>query len=156
MTSDPVVGLSAGLLCRTLARILACLDGLSPAEQLWHPSAVGANSILAIGNHALSNAADNILRVIDGQIVPRDRATEFEVLPASADELRERWRALEPRLSRVLEDLTTNDLARHVELGWRDPAPIFEVMIMAIRHAAEHQGQAELTRDLVLAARPGS
>jgi hypothetical protein len=153
MTSDPVGGIGAGTLCRTLDRIVACLDGLSPQEQLWQPAAPEANGLLAIAHHALSNAADNVLRVIDGQVVPRDRATEFERLPASADELRQRWAALEPRLRRVLEALTMADLPRLVELGWRAPAPILEVTIMAIRHAAEHQGQAELTRDLVLAQR---
>lgn len=48
--------------------------------------------------------------------------------------------------------MTAALLNETVEHGWRGPIARREVLIVVARHAAEHLGQAELTRDLALAS----
>jgi hypothetical protein len=145
---------AAGFLCRSLGRIVACLDGLDAAEQRWAPPAPGTNSVLAIATHALANAEENVLGLLGGEVIERERSTELATDGRlGADDLRARWAGLQPRLTAVLERQSSADLAgvfEHPRRGrWRG----FEVLMVALRHAAEHQGQAELTRDLVRARR---
>jgi hypothetical protein len=51
---------AAGFLCRSLGRVIGCLDGLTPDEATWHPPADSANSLLTIAWHTLNNAEENI------------------------------------------------------------------------------------------------
>lgn len=55
-------------------------------------------------------------------------------------------------LEGVLKAMTAALLNETVEHGWRGPIARREVLIVVARHAAEHLGQAELTRDLALAS----
>jgi DinB superfamily len=144
---------AAGFLCRSLARIVACLDNLAAEEQRWRPPAAGANSLLAIAAHALANAEDNVLGLLGGERIERRPATEFDDRDLTLAIVHERWSRLQPQLMHVLQQLPASALAATVNHPRRGRLSGFEVLVVALRHAAEHQGQAELTRDLVLARR---
>ncbi len=132
----------------SLDRLMA-LAAEQPAGVLrFRPPAPGANSILGLARHTLANARDNILGVMQGSAGGRDRQTEFEDLDPAA--LVELWGHLRPELEGVIGTLTTTMLNETVEHGWRGPIARREVLIVVARHAAEHLGQAELTRDLAL------
>jgi len=149
---------AAGFLCRSLERIVGCLDELTVEQQRWRPPAPGSNSLLGIAHHALSNAEDNVLGLLGGEPMARQRATEFDDRALDAPSIRAQWAALEPRLVACLAEQTPVTLLESVAHRRRGRLSRFEVLIVALRHAAEHLGQAELTRDLVLAggpARPG-
>lgn len=85
--------------------------------------------------------------------VERDREAELAADGVAADDVRLRWRGLEPRLTAAFEQLPNGRLEATIAHPGRGRVTGFEVIIVALRHAAEHQGQAELTRDLVLARR---
>ena len=132
---------------RSLERIVATLDGLDADALTWRPAAEDANSLTAIAAHALANAEENVLGTLCGEEIPRERAGEFAA-GATADELSERWAALHERLSAAMGRVRAVDLSAERVHPRRGPLTGREVLIVAARHAAEHQGEAELTRHL--------
>lgn len=136
----------------SLDRLVALLDGLSADELDWRPPAPEANSLYTLAIHTLGNAEENLLETLGGQPIGRDRAREFAARGDSAT-VAARWAALRPRLAEMLATLPVGALDathRHPRRGvliGRD------ILIVVARHAAEHLGQAELTRDLLRAAR---
>jgi hypothetical protein len=143
-----------GFISRSLERIVATLDGLDGDALAWRPPAEDANSLAAIVAHAMSNAEENVLGTLCGEEIWRERAGEFAA-GATADELRERWTALHERLSAAMGRLRAADLSRERHHPRRGALTGREVLIVAARHAAEHQGEAELTRHLLDAALAG-
>jgi hypothetical protein len=150
--NEPEAVAFAGYICRTLDRIVACLDGLDADGLNWRPPAAGANSLYAIAAHALANTEENVLGVVCGLPVRREHEAEFAIQGNSADELVDRWCGLRERLETALAALLPGTLASTRRHPRRGTLPAREVLIVAARHAAEHQGQAELTRDLLLTA----
>jgi hypothetical protein len=53
----------------------------------------------------------------------------------------------------MVRELSDSSLSAEVVHPRRGRLSGFEVLVIALRHAAEHMGQAELTRELVLARR---
>ena len=143
----------SGFLSRSLGRIVGCLDGLDYAEQRWRPAAPNTNSLLSIAWHALANAEENILLLLGGQPAQRDHAIEFDDARLTAADVQKRWRELEPLLDDALRNLPDSALSAGVNHPRRGDVTVFEVLVVALRHAAEHMGQAELTRDLARARR---
>ena len=144
---------SAGFLCRSLGGIISCLDGLDVDEQRWRPPAPGTNSFLAIAAHALANTQENILGLLGGGAVERDHIAEFDDRQHTAAAIYQQWQELEPRLAKVVQGLPDSFLSAQVVHPRRGQLSGFEVLVIALRHAAEHMGQAELTRELLLARR---
>jgi len=143
---------AAGFLCRSLARIVRCLDDLEQEELHWRP-APAANSLLVIAAHALANAEENVLGVLGHQEIRRERRVEFDDAGATAQVICERWARLEQQLTEVLGQLPPHALTSDVYHPRRGLLSGFDVVIIALRHAAEHMGQADLTRDLLLTHR---
>lgn len=138
-----------GFISRSLERVVATLDGLDDTALAWRPAAEDANCLLAIASHALANAEDNVLGTVCGEPVQRERAGEFLASGVTAEQVRERWEALHKRMSAAMGRLKARDLSaerEHPRRGWLTGR---EVLIVAARHAAEHQGEAELTRHLL-------
>ncbi|MBE0609872.1 MAG: DinB family protein [Dehalococcoidia bacterium] len=132
----------------SLDRLMA-LVAEQPASVLqFRPPAVDANSILGLARHTLANARDNILGVMLGEPGGRDRQGEFEDLEPA--ELLELWSGLRPEMEEALMAVHADLLGEKVDHGWRGPIARREVLIVVARHAAEHLGQAELTRDLAI------
>jgi uncharacterized damage-inducible protein DinB len=145
----------AGFICRSIDRILACIDGLDEDAVHWRPPAEGANSLGALAAHTLANAEENLLGTLCGRPVSRDHEREFSGTESAA-ELRERWQRQRGQIEAALAVLPPPELDRERTHPRRGPLTGREVLIVVARHAAEHQGQAELTRDLLRAARPSA
>ena len=139
----------------SLARIIACLDGLTEAEVGWRPAAADANRLRDLALHTIANAEANVLGVVGGLAIDRAREDEFRS-DATADATRARLADALTAIGRCLDALSPGDLAAPREHPRRGRLPVREVLLVAARHAAEHVGQAELTRDMVLAVREPS
>jgi hypothetical protein len=85
--------------------------------------------------------------------VGRDREAEFAVQGSSSEVLAARWQVLRERLARVLAGLPAGALDAEYQHPRRGALTGRAILIVVARHAAEHLGQAELTRDLLRAAR---
>ena len=142
---------ASGFLCRSVDRIVGCLDGLDADAAGWRPPAPDANSLLGIAAHVLGNVEENILGVVAGQLVDRQREGEFADDHHSVEAVRERWRSLRPRVHAALVSLPASEMESRRMHPRRGELSVREVLLVAVRHAAEHMGQAELTRDLLRA-----
>ncbi len=136
----------------SLDRLLDTLDGLDEAQVNWRPPAPNANSLYALATHTMGNVEENLLGVLAGRPVARDRDGEFRASGATTGVLRERWATLQSRIPEALADLPPGALDRQ---DYRHPRRGAisgrEALLIVARHAAEHTGQAGLTRDLLLA-----
>jgi uncharacterized damage-inducible protein DinB len=133
----------------SLDRMLAVAQSLDADGLHWRPAA-GANSVAVLVRHTLGNAEENLLMVLCGQSFSRLRDDEFLDHSVSAADLVTAWHEVRPRLEAALATVEADEMTRlrphprRGELSGRD------VLIVVARHAAEHLGQAELTRDLYL------
>lgn len=146
------------LFCRyilsSLDRLVQCLDGLDETQLNWNPPAPHANSLYTLVVHTLGNAEENLLWTLFDQPSQRNREQEFVMEGPSADALMIRWNGLREQLQQALLSLSSFDLEREHLHPRRGSITGLDILIVVARHAAEHLGQAELTRDLVLAATP--
>jgi len=148
----------ATLFCRyilsSLDRLAQCLDGLDENQLNWQPPAPHTNSLYTLVVHTLGNAEENLLLTLFDQPSQRNREQEFVTKGQSADVLITQWHALRERLQKALLSLSSDDLEREHLHPRRGSITELDILIVVARHAAEHLGQAELTRDLVLASTP--
>jgi len=139
-------------ICQSGDRLIACLDGLTPAQLNWEPAAPGANSVYAIVNHAIGTQEGHIIGRIFGEpVAPRERAG-WDVAGNAGEPLRERWGALRPRVYRILENASGSDLDKACEHPRLGSMSGWQMLLLVDRRTAEHVGHAELTRDLAKAA----
>ena len=136
----------------TVDRLIGTLDGLSNEEINWRPSAPEANNLSVLAIHTMGNVEENILETLCGQPVNRNRDQEFQAGGASVSAIQKRWQALQERIQGALASVQTADLARHYKHSRRERETGYDVLILVARHAGEHAGQAELTRDLLRAS----
>jgi len=137
----------------SLDRLVALAHAIDPDALHWSPPAHDANSIAVLVVHTLGNAEENILETLCGESVDRDRSGEFANRSIAAEDLHWRWHDLRPRLELALAGLQSDDLGELRSHPRRGSIPVREVLMVVARHAAEHLGHAELTRDLWNAAR---
>lgn len=138
-----------GFISRSIDRIVACLDGLPENDLNWRPME-SANSLYVLATHSLGTTEENILGVLCGQPVQRRREAEFAASGTTADLIRSTWAELRRRIEYCLDHLPPGELGRRREHPRRGQVTGLEVLIVVARHAAEHMGQAALTRDLLL------
>lgn len=119
----------------------------------WDPPASDANSIHVLVVHTLANAEDNLLGTLCGHHVERDRDREFGAVARTAEDLASSWPARRTALERALAEITTGQLAHEYSHPRRGQVTGRDLLMIVARHAAEHLGQAELTRDLAIVAR---
>jgi uncharacterized damage-inducible protein DinB len=136
----------------SVERIIACLDGLGEGDLNWRPLE-NANSLYVLATHTMGNVEKNLLDALCGQPIERQREAEFVAHGSSVEPIRQRWRELQERVSVRLAPLSSDDLDREREHPHRGQITGREVLIVVARHAAEHAGQAELTRDFLFVAR---
>jgi uncharacterized damage-inducible protein DinB len=136
----------------SIDQLIATLDGLTPREINQTPTAT-ANSLYVLATHTLGTTAENLLKVLCGQPVHRQRAAEFAAQGDSLDALHQQWQTLRGHIQAHLAEVdndTLGDVRAHPRRGQISGR---EVLIVVARHCAEHMGQAFLTRDLILAQR---
>jgi uncharacterized damage-inducible protein DinB len=136
----------------TIDQLIAVAEELDGDGLNWTPPATGANSVCALATHVLGNARENLIEVLCGLPFGRARQAEFESTCDSPAVLRGRWLALRAEVQEQFSKITQADLDRRLVHPRRGEITGREVLIVVARHAAEHRGQAELTRDLYLAS----
>ena len=134
---------------QSLESLVELSRGLSDQQLNWRPEAAEpANSLYVLAWHTLGSIEEGLLFRLCGEPGERDRDSEF-VVSAAAAALEDRWSDLRERLASALPKLEPGALDRTIEHSRRGPLAGREMMLIAARHAAEHLGQAELTRDLL-------
>lgn len=143
-----------------LARVCACLEGLSESQLNRRPPIEGANSAYIIAAHTLGNARTWVLGVACGQPIGRDRPAEFRAAGSYA-ELATATRKLSAEIEAALVALAPSALDRRFvpsqEL-WGEGEPyeisVRQALIEVVEHASIHLGQLHITRDLALREAP--
>ena len=138
----------------TVDELVACLEGLDGESLDWKPLD-DANSLYVLATHTMGNVRHNLLNVLCGLPITRDRDAEFVVRGGSATEIEARWNELKARISSAIEDLPPTEMDRERDDPNRGIITGRELLLFVARHAAEHYGQAQLTRDLLRARSSG-
>jgi hypothetical protein len=133
----------------TIDSLVQSLEGLTEAELNWRPAAPDTNSLYAIAAHVLGNAEENVLQTVCGQAVMRSRPAELAARGSTWEPLRDHWRDLRGRIEQALAALPDAELGRSRHHPRRGPLEAREVLLVVARHAAEHWGEAQLTRSLL-------
>ena len=138
----------------TLDELVGCLEGLDSDALDWRPLD-DASSLYALATHTIGNVRHSFLSVLCGLPVTRERDAEFMVSGGSAAEIEARWNELKDQISDAIEELPAIELDLERDHPRRGSISGRELLIVVARHAAEHYGQAQLTRDLIKAQRSG-
>jgi len=131
----------------TVDELVACLEGLDGDSLNWSPLD-DANSLYVLATHTMGNVRHNILNVLCGLPITRNRDAEFVATGASAAEIEARWDDLKAQISAAIEDLPAAELDSDKNHPHRGVITGRDVLVVVAGHAAEHYGQAQLTRDL--------
>ena len=134
-------------LVREVDRVIGAADGLSAEPLAWTPAAKGANSLIVLVAHTVGAAERHILVNIAGRVPARTRDEEFADVGDIAG-IRARWDAAKRGVAEVLDNLPPGRLDDDLP-GPVSTRSVNAMIVHAIAHAAEHAGQAELTRDLL-------
>jgi hypothetical protein len=134
-------------LLREVGRVIGATDGLSASQLAWTPAAKEANSLLVLAAHTVGAAERHILVHIAGRKPGGTRDEEFAA-KADVAGVRARWEGVKRGIVEVLDDLPPGRLDEDV-VGPVSTSSVQAMLVHAIAHAAEHAGQAELTRDLI-------
>jgi uncharacterized damage-inducible protein DinB len=155
MTTSDRSSHETALFCRyiesSIDSLLRNLEGLNEEQLNWHPQAPNTNSLYALAVHTMGNAEESLLFTLCGQPGQRNREQEFLARGISANDLVIYWQELRQRIQSALQNLSPEDLERKIVHPRRGTVTGREILIIVARHAGEHMGQAELTRDLLLA-----
>ena len=138
----------------TVDELVACLEGLDGEALDWKPLD-DANSLYVLATHTMGNVRHNFLSILCGGPITRDRDSKFAAMGDSVAEIEAVWNDLQGRISEAIRELPPDDLDRVRDDPQRGKITGRELMILVARHAAEHHGQAQLTRDLVKARQSG-
>ena len=154
MTQTNEIDLYWQKISSTVDEIVGCLEGLGSDGLDWSPLD-DANSLYVLATHTMGNVRHNMLNGLCGQPVSRDRDAEFVVTGGSAAEIGARWNEIKGRISASIEDLPPGEADREREHPRYGTVSGRELLLLVATHAAEHYGQAQLTRDLLKARRAG-
>lgn len=149
MTLEPSPGLAElrDRLIHEVERALHATEGLDAAQLSWTPPAKGANSLLVLAAHVVGAAERHVVRSIGGGRVSGTREEEFAAGTDLAS-IRARWDKVRRGIVDALDGLPAARLDEELPPPSRIRT-IHGLLIHAVVHAAEHAGQAELTRDLI-------
>jgi len=128
-------------------RVLSAAEGLDTTQLSWTPSTKGANSLLVLAAHTVGAAERHVVRSVGGGEVSGTRDEEF-VVRGDLAPIRARWDAVRQKIVETIDNMPPGRLDDAVPKPSR-LRTIHGVLVHAIAHAAEHAGQAELTRDLI-------
>ncbi|MYD50901.1 MAG: DinB family protein [Dehalococcoidia bacterium] len=103
----------------------------------------------------MGNVRHNFLSILCGRASTRDRDSEFAAMGESVAGIEAGWNDLQRRISEAIQELPPDDLDRVRDDPQRGKITGRELMVIVASHAAEHYGQAQLTRDLVKSRHSG-
>jgi hypothetical protein len=102
----------------------------------------------------MGNMEEVILGVFCGQSMGnRQRESEFRVTGNSSEPIKQRWKELRGKISSNLAQLPPDALDLEYIHPRRGKITGRGILILVATHAAEHNGQAKLTRDLLFTTR---
>jgi len=136
----------------SVGHIFECLEGLNEDDLNWRPLD-NANSLYVLTTHTMGNIEENILGVLCEEKIIRQRDEEFKAKGNSIEPIQQRWHDIQERISSNLPNLSTVELNQQYEHPHRGRITGHDILIVVARHAAEHMGQAQLTRDLLFTNR---
>jgi hypothetical protein len=151
--SESETKMYADVLFGRVDQLIDSLQGLSPEEINMRPPVPESNSLLVLAVHTMANVKENLLEVIGGNPVGRDRDSEFRATGGSSEQVLKDWTALRAKLGEFLEGVDTAMLDREYEHVRRGRMTGRKVLLTATSHASEHVGHAELTRDWIVSQR---
>ena len=137
----------------TVDEIVACLEGVGSDDLDWSPLD-DANSLYVLATHTMGNVRHNLLNGLCGLAISRDRDAEFVVTGGSAADIVAHWNELKSQISDSIEGLPRGEMDRERDHPRYGTISGHELLVLVATHAAEHYGQAQLTRDLLKAQRP--
>jgi hypothetical protein len=137
---------------RSVDRILLCLDGLDEEDLNWRPLN-NANSLYVLAVHMMGNIEANVVGVLCHEQVNRQREDEFKARGSATGPILQKWNELQETVSAHLAQLPPGALDLGYEHPRRGKVTGRDLLIVIARHAAEHVGHAELTRDLLFTTR---
>ncbi len=141
-----------GFVEQRIDALVALLDGRSAEELNWRPAAPEVNSIYVLATHTIANARQGLLVVLCGGADDRDRDAEFRAAGDSTEPIEQRWHDLRDELRASLGALPPARLGESLTHPRQGEMTGRQVLLLVATHAAEHLGQAELTRDLLAAS----
>ena len=133
-------------LVREVERVLGATEGLTAEQLAWTPIATGANSLLVLAAHTVGASERHILVNIARRQPGGTRDEEFAA-KGDIDGVRVRWKTVRRGIVDVLDNLRPGQLDEDL-VGEVSTRSVHSMIVHAIAHAAEHAGQAELTRDI--------
>ena len=137
---------------QTIERMSDIAADVSTQELHWNPPAPDANSIAVLLVHTMANIEENVLSVVAGEPMNRDRDAEFVENDLAGTDLVERMADLTGRLEAFLVGLEDDRLDVVLNHPRRDEISARSILLQATTHGREHLGHVELTRDLARAA----
>jgi hypothetical protein len=141
-----------GFIKSSVDRIISCLHGLEENDLNLRPLP-NANSLYVLTIHTIGNIEANILGVLCHQNINRQREKEFRARGNSVEPVLQRWHDVQESISSHIAKLSSKDLNKEYMHPRRGKITGRDLLITIARHAAEHVGHAELTRDLLFSAR---
>ena len=144
---------------------LSALNDLTDVEVNSKIDLPEANTLFQLATHIVASTEYWVLQMVGGVDVHRDREAEFRAA-GTLDELNERYRESFGRIGRLLDALPPAELARPIAIpeaykrfaSGESPADltVAAALVGTVQHAALHEGHIQITKDLVIAKRPGS
>ncbi len=138
---------------RSLDGFMEIVESLTVDELNWRPPAPDSNTIYALTAHTLGNVRMHVFRVLLGQTIDRERDGEFRSVADASNVPIPAWPALRAEVEAALGELPPEAMDRSFDHPVFGPLTGREVLMVMMRHTAEHLGHVELTRDLIVAAR---
>ncbi|MCK9520498.1 MAG: DinB family protein [Dehalococcoidia bacterium] len=142
----------------SFAMLAAALEGLPDAALDWTPTS-GMSSLAVLATHSITStlfwagAAAGASPERD-RYLGKDRPASFQARGTNTDLLRERISSVLPDIERILRQGT--EVSLEEEMPWVEDDGRHrtgaECLVHAAAHLREHVGQAQLMRDLWLAA----
>jgi len=151
---DAEIAMYLGAIDESLEMIMVCFEGLDEESIRWEPLP-GGNCLAVIAKHALANAHRNVLAHFANEPYDYDRDEEFTLDGEATVNLTAMWEELRHRMRERLDPMphvSLDAICNHARLG---PVAGRAILLQAARHAAEHAGEARLTRHLIRARDPG-
>lgn len=141
---------------RTLDALIEVGAELGDEGLNWTPPVPGGNCLFVLTMHTLGNAEENVVEILGGQPVHRNRDGEFSATTGTVADIQGRWDPLRSKLSATVLGLDRAVLEHVYDHPKRAGHSGRDILLQTMRHAAQHLGHAELTRDLYLASRATS
>jgi uncharacterized damage-inducible protein DinB len=148
----------AAVLDRIGRGVVESLTGVPPAALNQQIALPEANSLFALATHLVGAGEFWVLTLAGGRDVDRDRAAEFAA-SGNFEQIAARYGRWLTAVHEALPSLPSEYLDRIAEppaayrMRGGAPMTVRECLLHAVEHSALHQGQIEITRQLLMSGK---